>query len=339
MTRKAIFCILFCLFLIPLPASAQEKEHIPELRSAAPERWTCEIRTKEGKTVTIDAPVHIPDVNAVPLMRVCKNYETYELAGDESFLIGKADTRKRDEIYDPDPFPDIRYPPEDLITFMQEIRSSNGGADADLIPYRVTALGPMYHVKSGKVFSRKHSFPASIADTANPWKHDATRGYRMITTQRIVGMPVFLSGTAASEISSMQTYSCITYINREHYALYIRTVTIEEIFSPDVQLLSFNHLQGILTERIVDGTLQEILEINLGYLCMGQDADEQKDALSCQLIPVWQVRGYDTYLDPVHDGILSMLSLEDPIKYDPEMIYSIYIDAVTGEQIPAIPAV
>ena len=159
----------------------------------------------------------------------------------------------------------------------------------------------------------------------------------MFTTQSIAGIPVFLSGTVASEINSMQTHSFIAYIDKEHYSLYINTVTIEQVFSPDVQLLSFDNLTGILTERIVDGKLQEILEINLGYLCMSGNAAEQNDELSWQLIPVWQIRGYDTYLDPLY--VLSMLSEEDRIKYDPDMIYSIYINAVTGELIPTVPVV
>lgn len=339
MIRKTVMKILCCLLLVPLTATAQETGNIQEIKETVPERWCAEFQTREGKTVIVDAPVHIPDVDAVPLMRVCKNFKTYELVGDESFLIGKADARKREEIYDPDQFPDIGYTPEDLIDFMQEILSSNGVTDADLVPYRVTALGFMCYVKSGKVFNRKYSFPASIADTTRPWKHDTTKGYKMFTTQSIAGIPVFLSGTVASEINSMQTHSFITYIDREHYSLYINTVTIEQVLLPDVQLLSFDNLTGILTERIVDGKLQEILEINLGYLCMSGNAADQKEELSWQLIPVWQIRGYDIYLDPVHDGVLSMLSEEDRIKYDPDMIYSIYINAVTGELIPTVRAV
>ena len=334
MIRKTVMKILCCLLLVPLTAMAQATGNIHEIKETAPKRWCAEFQTREGKTVFVDAPVHIPDVDSVPLMRVCKNFKTYKLAGDESLLIGKADARKREEIYNPDQFPDIGYTPEDLIDFMQEILSSNGVTDADLIPYRVTALGSLYYVKSGKVFNRKYSLPASVADTTKPWNHDTTSGYRMFTTQRIAGMPVFLSGTVASGINSMQTHYFITYIDREHYSLYISTVMIEEILSPNVQLLSFDNLQKILAERIADGKLLEILEINLGYLCMGGNAAEQKDELSWQLIPVWQIRGYDTYLDPVHDGILSVLSEEDRIKYDPEMIYSIYIDAITGELIP-----
>ena len=339
MIRKTIMKILCCLLLVPLTATAQETSNVHEIKETAPKRWCAEFQTREGKTVIVDAPVHIPDVDAVPLMRVCKNFKTYELVGDESFLIGKADARKREEIYDPDQFPDTEYTytPENLIFFMQDILLSNGVADedADLIPYRVTALGSMYYVKSGKTFNRKNSFPASVADTTKPWNHDQTTGYRMIATQRIGGLPVFLSGTVAIGMNSMQTFSSLTYIDSEHYSMNLNTVTIEEILSPDMELLSFHNIQEILTERIVDGKLQEILEINLGYLCMSGNAAEQNDELSWQLIPVFQFRGYDTYLDPVH--VLSMLSEEDRIKYDPDMIYSIYINAVTGELIPTVP--
>lgn len=341
MIRKTIMKILCCLLLVPMTATAQETSNVHEIKETAPKRWCAEFQAREGKTVVVDAPVLIPDVDAVPLMRVCKNFKTYELVGDESFLIGKADARKREEIYDPDQFPDIGYTPEDLIFFMQDILLSNGVADedADLIPYRVTALGSMYYVKSGKTFNRKNSFPASVADTTKPWNHDQTTGYRMIATQRIGGLPVFLSGTVAIGMNSMQTFSSLTYIDSEHYSMNLNTVTIEEILSPDMELLSFHNIQEILAERIVDGRLQKILEINLGYLCMGGNAAEQKDELSWLLIPVWQIRGYDAYLDPVHDGILSILSEEDRIKYDPEMIYSIYFNAVTGELIPTVPTV
>ena len=343
MIRKTIMKILCCLLLVPLTATAQETSNVHEIKETAPKRWCAEFQTREGKTVIVDAPVHIPDVDAVPLMRVRKNFITYELVGDESFLIGKADARKREEIYDPDQFPDTEYTytPENLIFFMQDILLSNGVADedADLIPYRVTALGSMYYVKNGKTFNRKNSFPASVADTTKPWNHDQTTGYRMIATQRIGGLPVFLSGTIAIGMNSMQTFSSLTYIDSEHYSMNLNTVTIEEILSPDMELLSFHNIQEILAERIVDGRLQKILEINLGYLCMGGNAAEQKDELSWLLIPVWQIRGYDAYLDPVHDGILSILSEEDRIKYDPEMIYSIYFNAVTGELIPTVPTV
>ena len=75
---------------------------------------------------------------------------------------------------------------------------------------------------------------------------------------------------------------------------------------------------------------------NLGYLPKNIKNGDQNDASSWLLIPVWQIRGYDTYLDPVLDGTLSVLSEEDRIQYDPDMICSIYINAITGEIEPTV---
>ena len=334
MTRKLIMCILLCLLLLPVLASAQETESILELRTVAPARWTCEIQTKEGKTVMIDVPVHIPDVDVVPLLMVSEAPVIYELAGDESFLIGKADIRRREEILDPDRFSEIGYQLEVLLDFMQEMLSSHGVTEIELALYRATALGPMCYVRQGKTFNRKYSFPCSIADTTRPWKGDTTRGYHIAATQIVAGLPVFLSGTI-NPIHSMHTYSHLVFIDRDHYSIGINTVTVEEALSPDEKLLSFDTLLEILTERIRNGDLQTILEINLGYYILDQNLVHQTSETNWQLIPVWQIRGYDTSLDQLLGGILSTYNEEDRIKYDPEMVYSIYINALTGELVPA----
>lgn len=156
MVKRKIMYLVFYLLFLPSLALAQETVSISELKATAPARWVCEIRTEEGETVTINVPVHIPDVDAVPLLKVSEAPSIYELAGDESFLIGKADVRKREEILDPDRFSEIGYPPEDLLDFMQEMLSSHGVTDVELVLYGATARGPMCYVKQGKTFNKKY---------------------------------------------------------------------------------------------------------------------------------------------------------------------------------------
>ena len=333
-TKKLIIGILLCIFLVPELAFAQEPVSVLELKATAPERWICEIQTEQRGTVTIDAPVHIPDVDAVPLLMVSEAPFIYELAGDESFLIGKADVRKREEILDPDRFSEIGYPPEDLLDFMQEKFSYHSVTDVELVLYRATALGSMYYVKQGKTYNKKYSFPCSVADTTKPWKHDTTRGYSITATHKIAGMPVFLSGTIYP-VNSDHTHSWLYYIDKDHYSIGLNTITVAETLSPDEKLLSFDALLEILTERIRNGDLQKVLEINLGYYILDQNLVHQTSETTWQLIPVWQIRGYDTILDQRLEGILSTYSEEDRIKYDPEMVFSIYINALTGKPVPA----
>ena len=168
MVKRKIICLVFCLLFLPSLASARETVSISELKATAPARWVCEIQTKEGETVTIDAPVHIPDVDAVPLLMVSEAPFIYELAGDESFLIGKADVRKREEILDPDRFSEIGYPPEDLLDFMKEKLSSHSVTDVELVLYRATALGSMYYVKQGKTYNKKTLSHVLLRTQQNP---------------------------------------------------------------------------------------------------------------------------------------------------------------------------
>lgn len=334
MNKKTFLMFMLLIVILLSSAYAQGTESILEIKAAASARWYAEIQTEEGNTVTVDAPVHIPDVDTVPLLLVSEAPFIYELAGDELFLIGKADVRRREEILDPDRFSEIGYPPEDLLDFMQEMLSSHGVTDVELVLYRATALGPMCYVKQGKVFNRKYSFPCSVADTTKPWKNDTTRGYHIGATHKVAGLPVFLSGTVYP-VDSNHTRSWLYYIDKDHYSICINFITVEGMLSPDEKLLSFDALVEILTERIRNGNLQTVLEINLGYYTLDQNVANQTNETVWQLIPVWQIRGYDTSLDQLMNGILSTCSEEDRIKYDPECVYSIYINALTGELVPA----
>ena len=153
-------------------------------------------------------------------------------------------------------------------------------------------------------------------------------------THKVAGLPVFLSGTVYP-VDSGHTRSWLYYIDKDHYSICINYITVEEMLSPDEKLLSFDALVEILTERIRNGNLQTVLEINLGYYTLDQNVANHTNETVWQLIPVWQIRGYDTSLDQLLNGVLSTCSEEDRIKYDPECVYSIYINALTGELVPS----
>ena len=157
---------------------------------------------------------------------------------------------------------------------MQEMLSSHGVTDVELVLYGATARGAMCYVKQGKTFNKKYSFPCSVADTTKPWKHDTTRGYSISATQKIAGLPVFLSGTIYP-IHSMHTFSHLLFIDKDHYSIGINFITVEKTLSPDEQLLPFDALLEILTERIRNGNLQTVLKINLGYYILDQNLVNQ----------------------------------------------------------------
>ena len=60
MTKRIIAGIL-ALLALWTAAGAEERVSIRELREMIPEKWECEVVTDNGETVSVSAPVHIPD--------------------------------------------------------------------------------------------------------------------------------------------------------------------------------------------------------------------------------------------------------------------------------------
>lgn len=63
MNKKTFLMFMLLIVILLSSAYAQGTESILEIKAAAPARWYAEIQTEEGNTVTVDAPVHIPDVD------------------------------------------------------------------------------------------------------------------------------------------------------------------------------------------------------------------------------------------------------------------------------------
>ena len=70
--------------------------------------------------------------------------------------------------------------------------------------------------------------------------------------------------------------------------------------------------------RRIEKLLYRIAWSYLSYYFLDQNLVHQTSETVWQLIPVWQIRGYDTILDQRLEGVLSTYSEEDRIKYDPE---------------------
>ena len=67
---KRIFAALCALLLVPTMASA-ELISITELVQETPEAWIEEIDVN-GKTISIDAPIYVPEVETLPVIRVMR---------------------------------------------------------------------------------------------------------------------------------------------------------------------------------------------------------------------------------------------------------------------------
>ena len=320
---------------------------IRELRETMPEKWECEIITDGGETVSVSAPVHIPDVEVFPVP-LCEtwfeNAETPFEAGDEKFLFGKADNRARIEICDPAEFPETGTSVEDVIAFFKQKLAGIGVENIDLVPYSVIALGRMCKTKPYRWQSEdgKVGFPISVADPEKPWKNDDTSGWDFAVSQRVGGIPVILDGItidAEGYLPDDTTRGYVRYIDEEHYYMYTGGVRVTGTVTADAEFLPAEKLFSILEERIRKGQLKWIVEINLGYLCLNRKSANLLVGLAPEqefehiLVPVWQVRCYDTVMKNVWHDHCAICSPEDDVRYDTTYDYHLLYDAGTGRQL------
>ena len=76
---KKMFAALCALLLVPTMASA-ELISITELVQETPEAWIEEIDVN-GKTISIDAPIYVPEVETLPVIRVMREKNSREYRG------------------------------------------------------------------------------------------------------------------------------------------------------------------------------------------------------------------------------------------------------------------
>ena len=316
---------------------------IRELRESMPRCWDCEITTDDGETVFINAPVNIPEVESFPVM-LCETQTDVDhfdfQEGSNKDLYGKTDVYVRPKIYNPAEFPDIDVSVDDVMRFIRQKLDSEGLENVDTFPYKVISLGPLCKTKSQRWTNSdgKVSFPIIVADPEKPWKNNDTRGWQLYLTQKINGIPVFVCGfiISSDSVVSDATMGYTIFINENLYMLWMCTVQPTETVSPDTELLSRDDLFDILKGRVRDGRLQIVQELNLGYYCIDQETARKLDVAPDQdfeymILPVWQIRGYDTILDPILDAHIPDLPFEDEVRFDPDGLFYILVDARSGK--------
>lgn len=351
MKRICILLLVLLLGILCVPTAAAEGKavSIRELRESMPARWDRDITTNDGEEVSINAPINIPDVESFPIL-LCETQAADDRfdfqEGSDKDLYGKTDVYVRPSIYNPAEFPDMEISVDDVLRFIRQKLDSEGLENVDFTLYRYNALGPLCKTKSIKHTKPdgKVSFRVIVADPENPWKNNDTHGWKCTITQKINGIPVFLTGTVAhsNSVYSYATMGYTKFINKDLYMLWMCTVQPTETVSPDTELLSREALFSILEQRVREDQLHIVVEMNLGYFCIDQDTARKLNVAPSQdfeymLLPVWQIRGYDAVIDPILDGSFSDLPFDEDVLFDPDGIFYLLLDARTGEVINYYP--
>ncbi len=314
MKRKHAVLLILALLIASLPhIGLCEPYHIVDLVREAPERWTGEYDVG-GETIRIDAPVFVPDVNTVPILRVARVMANED--GVKSIQQSGAETRDYN-IYEVSfdrndyaaTYTDLgyfSYVEECLNDFwaisrqgsanavfsknqsvsVQEIEEWLGELVLKLYGDQVGVQIQKVELMSSYQISKK---PGTYESGAEFPYGDLTGvgGYLIYANQVLRGIPVLLPvsggfsirslGDTAfwEEMNSAQSEITLYYMNDKYYQ-FLAWNTLNEVdeIQADVPLCEFERIKSSLEEQIRNGNIHNVYSLQLGYVIYADPEQE-----------------------------------------------------------------
>ena len=225
----AILTLAIALSLCTCALAGNDTITLAELKAQVPDRLQMTVTTSTGETVTVDAPVILPDADTLPVL-LCKRQRfetaradktlypdkksrdtpTYRqfggigttdehpvlIASKESapyLLTGKTDTTRRSPLAMGETPPENDFTLEQAVELILRYNAEFGGnPDVDLRPTQAVAMSGMCKMKSAKVTNEATgvSFRAIVADPERPVKGKEKGLWQISLSQYLHGVRV-----------------------------------------------------------------------------------------------------------------------------------------------------
>ena len=296
--RKPLRIITFCMSLLVAVSAAThalcESDYvtIAELRESLPERWVGEYivqngaykQLEKGDTVSVDVPIVVPEVDAVPVVRI--TWEPPAEGLDESLEVVRDDWNAKG-INRNFPMDELAFPVlEDHMTFTPELPWEEAPAIAmaefqKWMPFmKDKELTPYFH--------------RSYGDSAG----NGFQGIYFYTTY--YGIPHFIGNypfrqelkSEKSEVEgrAIAPHSMVAMRIKRPGEFCTNIYTSKEVGVDidDIPLLSFDRIMEVLEQWVTDGYVYSLNEVSFGYMCF---IDPEKKGEEFVLLPVWAAKG------------------------------------------------
>lgn len=296
---KKRLCILVAAQLMLLPTAvsagslaAADYVSIKELREMLPQRWTGQYvvengaykQLEKGDTVSVDVPIVVPEVDAVPVVRI--TWEPPAEGLDGSLEVVRDDWNAKG-INRNFPMDELAFPVlEDHMTFTPELPWEEAPAIAmaefqKWMPFmKDKELTPYFH--------------RSYGDSAE----NGFQGIYFYTTY--YGIPHFIGNypfrqelkSEKSEVEgrAIAPHSMVAMRIKRPGEFCTNIYTSKEVGVDidDIPLLSFDRIMEVLEQWVTDGYVYSLNEVSFGYMCF---IDPEKKGEEFVLLPVWAAKG------------------------------------------------
>lgn len=349
-----VLIALLALLMLPLAsASAGEYQSIRELRQQTPARWTKSYETK-WRDIEVDAEVFVPEVDHVPILRVCGGVKQPVPSAEEAgWDRVEARTPYHLVLMNDNPqyplkvngkrvdsptalgnwykgfAPENTYVPMDDTTFgeivaMAEESLRRAGYDpADFLLHRPNHLWTHHIYEKGT-------------------KEDLLPGYMSMELRPLLaGIPVL--GPIQEKVSFAQDSICVfsdANVGYDGYTgrllhIFLSVFSVDEVLAEDVPLCPFDQVMQAVEKEINAGHVRKIYEIELGYV-LYSDPDfhtdkkgrDRFDGACFFMKPAWQVNCL--YVDSPSEKLRDSSSYTDDERNTLDY-RQLIIDAQTGK--------
>ncbi len=296
--KKLMYILVAALLMMILTdlrtcsLAAADYVSIKELRETLPQRWTGEYvvengaykQLEKGDTVSVDVPIVVPEVDAVPVVRI--TWEPPAEGLDES-LEGVRDDWTAKGINRNFPMDELAFPVlEDHMTFTPELPWEEAPAIAmaefqKWMPFvKDKELTPYFHRSYGDsdgngfqgiyFYTTYYGIPHFIGNY--PFRHELKS-----EKSEVEGRAIAPHSMVAMRIKRPGEFCTNIYTSKEV------GVDID-----DIPLLSFDRIMEVLEQWVTDGYVYSLNEISFGYMCF---IDPEKKGEEFVLLPVWAAKG------------------------------------------------
>ena len=323
------FVITLALSLLCGSAALGESKYvsIKDIRDTIPERWTGEYTIqkkapkplKKGDTISIDVPIVVPEVDAVPIVRITWGGPYEDV--DASLLVRVKSESGIDVVHD---LPISVYDYPMLVPAPERI---GGLSPSEAVEAFIGAI------KKYMPFMRDNALECysllAYGDSAG------NGGYRISCYSSYHNIPYLIGNVCfylevpsehknnVEAVPLNKTYGWIQSNDQFHAAVSApNELGVEQA---DVPLLDFSEIMKALEERVTEGYVYSLDEVRFGYMAF---IDPENVGEEFVLRPVWAARGITT-------GDLGIPFTFDDSEVNDYAGYNyfsaIVIDAQTGE--------
>ncbi|MBQ4552108.1 MAG: hypothetical protein IJA59_04080 [Clostridia bacterium] len=310
--KKTICALALCICSLLSTAFAETNYvNITSLRLAAPERLQGEFLTQTGNAIRIDAPIIIPDVSAVPIVRVTWGGPMEIADASLQITANNANLLQIDHGFMADA--------NRILTDAFETVNTE-------LPHTAAAEALLNRICSAMPTANAQDFECI---NALSYRHgNSTGGFYMMFFARLYhGIPYLCNAPYAISLGNTEpaipnevTHGCIE--NEEQYTFSLSSPKELEIVETDVPLLPFSEIEKIIAQRIESGYVKSLNEIRFGYRIF---VDPDHPGTEYILTPVWMFSG-------TMRAALDIPFVDEEVVFMPyKNMSSFAINAQTGE--------